>query len=705
MGLLGFFKKETAKPARRTEPVLSEEERAKQEDIRLLKKNKELFLKHNWSKLGYAYNVLPPEHQAVFTLLPFLLHTNIEGLPGSIPLDRLPTGIYGYQYNPDEIFEAIEVVYRKKLPCTKDDIIAPLKRKQGAGGSAIDSLSLMGSVGSISQGEKSDFDFWVCLDAKRFEGDQLDLLQERLTAIEEWAMEDFNYECHFFITDIDGARNDNFGESDEESSGSAQAKILKEEYFRTVTYVAGKIPFWCVAPVCNDSTYDYYMNLSKESQSFPFDKQFINLGNTPTISFDEFLGASLWQMNKALGSPFKSVIKMALLDSYTEEESSSVLLCDIVKSAIHSGEKNVRKSDPYITVFERTQRFYKARSREKALRLLQKCIYLKSAVKVLPREMTEGQELSPYKEVLVSYLKRWNWRPTDVEIFNNFKEWNFKSMKMINDEVNDYLIETYKNFSDKLKEKKGMKVKIHEKDLAILGRKLYTFYAKKPNKVECTSKFMDKSFTQEHLTFYQPDLATQGGWKVYLGLVPKHEILAGAVEDMMIRSGDNLVALCTWLVQNKLFNPKTKVVAISKSSIVGIEDLRGLLMLLSDFVSPLDINSISKKALLSKAEPKSILVVINMLAPLWAKDITDVNLVVRNSWGEVFYYSTSGNKGLKAAVDQIQKMKPQGRAETLASYRFFVANKSNRKELEDKLNRFLKSHIPFHLGRVMFYQR
>ncbi len=704
MGLLNFFKKEKSKPVQRAaQPALSEEEVAKQEDIKLLKKNKDIFLKHNWQKLGYAYNVLPAEHQAVFNLLPFLLHTNVEGLPGHIPLDRLPVGIYDYQYNPNDIYESIEKLY-KKLPCTKDDIIAPLKQRRKNEESAIDSLSLMGSVGSISQGEKSDFDFWVCLNTDRFEGDQLSILQERLTAIEEWSMERASFECHFFITDIDGARNDQFGESDEESSGSAQAKILKEEYFRTVTFVAGKLPFWCVVPVCNDSTYEYYMNLSKEARSFPFDKQFIDLGNTPTISFDEFLGASLWQMNKALGSPFKSVIKMALLDSYTEAESNSALLCDIVKAAIHSGDKNVRKTDPYITVFERTQRFYKSKSRDKALRLLHKCIYLKSAVKILPREMSE-KELSPYKELLVAYIKRWNWRPNDVEIFNNFKEWNFKSMKMINDEVNDYLIETYKNFSDKLKEKKDMKVKIHEKDLAILGRKLYTFYAKKPNKVECTSKFMDKNFSQEHLTFFQPDLATQGGWKVYLGIVPKHEILNGAVEDIMIRSGDNLVALCTWLVQNKLFNPQTQVVAISKSSIVGIEDLRGLLMLLSNFVSPLDINSIPKSALLSKAEPKSILVVINMLAPLWAKDITDINLVVRNSWGEVFYYSTSGNKGLKAAVEQIQKMKPQGREETLQSYRFFVANKSNRKELEEKLNRFLKSHIPFHLGRVMFYQR
>ena len=68
---------------------------------------------------------------------------------------------------------------------------------------AVESLVLMGSIGTIAQTDHSDFDYWVCVDGKKFSDESLNLLQQKLTAIESWAEANFGIEVHFFLSDIE----------------------------------------------------------------------------------------------------------------------------------------------------------------------------------------------------------------------------------------------------------------------------------------------------------------------------------------------------------------------------------------------------------------------------------------------------------------------------------------------------------------------
>ncbi|MBF0274028.1 MAG: class I adenylate cyclase [Nitrospinae bacterium] len=691
--LSGGAEEVSAKPSGKTQAASSGKPTG---ELAIIDENRKSFFTYNEFKLERCHKILSKEASAAFDLLPFLLHTNIEGLPGTIPIERLPMGIIGYDPDMKKITEALTLLFRK-IPCDLKALEEGQDEKID-----FDSLSLIGSIGTISQGAKSDLDFWLCLDREKFDGDQLEILQEKLTEIETWTMERAELETHFFITDINGVKAGNFGESDEESSGSAQAKILKEEYFRTVTMVEGKVPFWCVVPVCDDETYDDYMNKMIAADCF---QGYMDFGNTPDISFDEFLGASLWQINKALGSPFKSVIKMALLDSYTEDShTKSALLCDIVKTSIHEQIYELKRIDPYVVLFERTLRFYKKTKRTKALLLLQKCIYLKSGVLLMPADLAPNAKLNKYKSVISGYVAQWKWDKKTILNFNDFKNWKFQSMKLINDEVNNYLIETYKGLSDKLKAMEGVKLRIDPKDLAVLGRKLYTFYAKKPSKIECTSQFMDKSFTQDALTFYQPENQNSGGWKVFLGNFIKNDIICKKADSELIRAGDDIVSISAWLVLNKVFSEKTQVTAISKSSLITINELRGLLNELKSTIPPLDVNSLKKEHLLTKAFPQNLFVIINFTSPNWVKDIEDIAIIMRNTWGEVLIEHHQGKAGLKTAIDYINQCKPKGRLEMQKTYKFFVADKANRENLEMRLNSLLKTHVSFHMGKTMFYK-
>ena len=73
--------------------------------------------------------------------------------------------------------------------------------------------------------------------------------------MENMAYKQFDTKATFFLVDILKAKNNDFGDSTIESSGSAQTRLLKEEFYRTMIYVAGKIPLWSVLPTAISINY------------------------------------------------------------------------------------------------------------------------------------------------------------------------------------------------------------------------------------------------------------------------------------------------------------------------------------------------------------------------------------------------------------------------------------------------------------------
>ena len=208
--------------------------------IRLLR-----VLRYNKARIERALTLMPEKHKPLFHVLPFLVHVNHEALPGYIAPpssgESVPFGINNYSFRPD-----IEKALIRSFP-TKNHLFSDIKQiwpRQRA----IESLVLMGSVGTIAQTDDSDFDFWVCIEGNRFSETELSLLQQKLTAIEKWAESTFGIEVHFFLSEIDKVKENDFGIAEGESAGSAQALFLKAEFYNTKIVVAGKATFWWLTP-------------------------------------------------------------------------------------------------------------------------------------------------------------------------------------------------------------------------------------------------------------------------------------------------------------------------------------------------------------------------------------------------------------------------------------------------------------------------
>ncbi|MEE9240675.1 MAG: class I adenylate cyclase, partial [bacterium] len=487
---------------------------------------------YNARKISTIISKLGDLDKEIFTVLPALVHLNLPGLPGFISNRELaPDGIMFFKIS-NELPNLIKSLFPKaKIPTR--NFVRP------KGKSPIYSLAAMGSLGTIAQTAKSDLDIWVCVKKPEFTKEQLDALAHKLQEIEKWAEKKNHFECHFFITDIDEARENHFGESDSESAGSALGKLLKEEFYRTHTVLAGLPPLWTVMPPhISDEEYERLSRMAPERYAYDPAK-YIDLGNAQRVSMEEAFGAALWQLNKALRSPFKSAIKMALIENYMDPHSEPTLLCDNLKEnltnlttqfykdkfktdALGPGKfvddhPNHFELDGYLLMFNRILEYYRRKGREDLQEILRQCFYLKAG-DTITGIYDPMRQKNLKKDMLGELIEGWGWNNDHILDLNAFKEWPFERSVELGRQINNFIVDSYKRLSQS---GTTSNVKINENDLTVLGRKLFTFYSRKDKKVEYLPKSFEESLHQDQITFSMIPTRRggEGIWRVHRGSV------------------------------------------------------------------------------------------------------------------------------------------------------------------------------------------
>ena len=102
---------------------------------------------------------------------------------------------------------------------------------------------------------------------------------------------------------------------------------------------------------------------------------------------------------------------------------------------------------------------------------------------------------------LMEIMKDWDLLPQNYDHLLNFSFWNFKDQVQTGGKVHEYLLETYKRLRWIFK-KMESKVTITERDVAVLGRKLFTFYEKKEHKIEYIRSLARESMGQDDITIH-----------------------------------------------------------------------------------------------------------------------------------------------------------------------------------------------------------
>lgn len=579
--------------------------------LRDIQLNALAFLTNNARRTSWACEKLGAEKTDFYRLAPYLLHTETFERWHE-DLDPLPLSCRVANYFPD--YSTIEIA-REHLPGATLPQPAPDPIHLAA-------LYTIGSVGTVAQTAASDLDYWVCYEAEDMPEFLVDSLTYKMEAIEKWADDVFGLEVHFFTMDVNLIRSNTFGASDAESSGTAQALLLKEEFYRTAVYCAGRIPvWWTTGTKADDSTYD---SVTKMLDTVPWGRSFIDLGNLVEIPPEEFFGASLWQIVKALKSPFKSIMKFGLLEKYIAAgEGGSPLLCERLKSNILRGQLTLHYADPYMLLFKEVLEHYTRTGENDSIKLVRLSFFLKTKL-----AKQNGIRL-PMRQEEYEAARLLHALPQGME---NGTDWPFQKLVTIGSLVNRFIVRTYMRVRDS---QKGASIAISPEDITKLGRKIFSTFSHRKNKIEHLP-FLAVGGTKFRVLHFS---AT--GKKIGQ---PKHWNVQGAQEvadaqrlDLVdLRKGTDLAEHIVWLTSNGIYKPGMRIMGDYSISPVTARDIQNLMDRLLEFFPAKETFNTDIAEMLQPERVVRAFFILNLTKLPETANITEASVIYSTNWGELF---------------------------------------------------------------------
>ena len=642
--------------------------------------NLRAFKAYNRGRIEKAFQIVPLKSTLAIQLVPLLLHYNLPGIPGFVECEGECGGIALF-----ELTEDIRVTARRNIGDFRAIELAMKKRRPKA--PMIESLLLMGSVGTVMQTDMSDYDYWVVINESELDAKKLDLLKRKLLLIEEWAAKK-GAELHFFPTDVNRVRINDFGSSSSESVGSAQRGLLKEEFYRTMLHVSGKYPAWWLTGV-NAGVKQYRVTLKALSQSRdPGPDRFIDLGNVSTIPMDEYFGAALWQITKATDYPFKSMLKMALLESFINADGEALLLCEELKKNVLSQNPPPYSHDPYLLMTDRLMSYYKGKKRDDVVDLIRRCFYI--TIKVKLGNIVAGRTKLTYKEeAMLHFTQEWKWNNVKIAELDKYSDWDFEQVKGLGKELNSFLMEAYKSFTSGHKSSG-----ISQKDFTILGRKILAHNYPKPGKIMSVRRAIDDALRQQSCTFMpKVQYRKKTRWTVYRGNVTSEVARKYPIKYAELRESKSLVELVAWLVVNRMVDSGTFFHLIPNPLPVSLKEIQQLAGQIEEFLPYNPVSEIDNKQLLKEASTVRILVVANLVSDQWAKNLEEMDVIYRNSHGETFCEAHDAKTGRDRLIEIVSKMESRPGQSAHNLYRVFVPRSNLSAKLEKMITNLILNNI------------
>lgn len=517
---------------------------------------KQRFLDINDARIKRMQADLRSSQQDFLTLLPLLFHVNHPLLPGYISKDT-PMGIPAYIPSQDSLHLAQRISRSFEY------------KKKAYREFSIEAIYLMGSSGTIAYNDKSDFDIWICHN-ENIKDEAVSELAGKAQAIQDWALET-GVEANIYLVNPKKLRNGELGFLTNESSGSALDSLLLEEFYRTSVLLYGRYPLWWLVPPELEHKYEEYVDELKE-QRFIHSKEHIDFGGLRSIEANEFYGATLWLLYKGISAPYKSILKILLMQSYASEFPLVEMLGMQFKKSVYAGEDDLDILDPYIMMLNKVEDFLKHSGDEDRLMLARRSFYFK-VDETMSRHLNKDEQ-NWRQTALRILIKRWDWSTMDVVSLDQKDDWSIAQViKERNSLIEEFKI-SYRflsSFAHRHVESKNL---IRQSDLNVLGRKIYAAFERKAGKIDLVYRGITSQLYESHISLHK--LYSDNGtsfWVAFNGVVPVKNIAITAP----LKRSLNLAELLSWCYFNKIINQKTKVGLYSNDTDLTEKEIRMLI--------------------------------------------------------------------------------------------------------------------------------
>ena len=436
---------------------------------------------YNGHRIERTQLALSERQQVFLDVLALLFHVNHEKLPGFIDQD-CPCGVARFSPNKDILRAAASISTSFQY------------QQRRSGHPKVKSLFLMGSCGSLGHSGGSDLDIWLC-HSPELNDEELSVLQNKATEIENWA-DSLGLEVHFFLMDAQkfmrGERNDLGGED----CGSAQHQLLLDEFYRTAILVAGCYPIWWVVPAEHERDYENFADALLE-QGFVNPDEVIDFGGVGNIPAGEFVGAGLWQLYKAIGSPYKSILKLFLTEAYASGYPEVQALSVDFKSHVFNAATKLEELDPYLLLCEWLEAYLHDREEDGRIELVRRCIYFK-----IHTPMSQPTRRKNWKrDLLKPLIQSWGWTDGHLLHLDNRAHWRVQAVMQERKQLVNELIHSYKFLSQFGRRYQDESI-LTARDMTLLGHKLYATFDRKPGKVDFINPGISRDIQEDKLSLH-----------------------------------------------------------------------------------------------------------------------------------------------------------------------------------------------------------
>lgn len=602
----------------------------------------------NKDRLRRVQHSLELRQRVFIELLPLLFHINHPMLPGYLS-NKTPCGVSDYTPGKRCIQAA------RKLAKSFN------YQRRAQRQYSVHAIYMMGSTGTIAYSKSSDFDIWIC-HRPGLSDSGIDALRDKADGVASWA-ESLGLEVHFFLMDDASFRDQEHQQLSNENVGSAQHHLLLDEFYRTGLLVAGRYPVWWLVPAEHENHYAEYVDKLIVNR-FIKPTDIVDFGGLSHLPSEEFFGATLWQLYKAVDSPYKSILKILLMEAYANQYPDIEILAIRFKKSLHNADVKLDQLDPYVMMCNTVEEYLFSRKELDRLDLARRCFYFK-VNEPMSRAGT-GRGNSWRRDAIKNLIDTWGWSREKLTLLDKRHHWKINRVLEERHKLVDELTRSYRALS-RFGREQNNSLSINPDDLNLLGRKLYVAFERKTGKIEMINPGVSKDLSEERLSLHAVDDGNQRGWAIYKGNVLQRD----ATEHEPLKRAAGLLELLAWCHFNGLINRNPSAIGIQPpDAALSQWELRCVLDCLQQMfphgrTPSADMQSLAEPATVCEAglfvnlarDPMSKLtrngmhLVSERIDPLsyggqWENLALNFEIINVTSWGEVVTFRYAGKNAL-----------------------------------------------------------
>lgn len=617
-----------------------------------VKEVRERFLVVNEGRLRRLKEGLQLKQQQCFDLLPLLFHVNHRSLPGYIDSEEMPKGFAYYQPS-DALIRAAQSLTRQEF---NSQYSMPLPE--------LSAMYLMGSSGSIGQSTSSDLDIWICYDSQLSQ-QKINLLKQKCSAITQWSS-GFNLEVHFFIMNAHKFQGGEQQSLTGENCGSTSHTLLLDEFYRTAQLMAGCLPAWWFVPTLEEHQHPDVVN-QLVRDGYVRESELTDFGGISELDAGEFIGAGLWQIYKAIDSPYKSVLKLILLEIYAREFPKVTSLAHSFKNAVYRMQLSLDNLDPYVILYQRIESYLVDRNELARLELLRRCFYFKVGINVSKPTRTRTWR----RELMEVLVQSWGWDRNTTRYLDNHREWSISDVIQERRLLISELTRSYRFLTEFAAEHHSAHI-MSQRDLLILSRKLHAAFDRRPGKIDFIKIGLDVDLSHEKIRLYERASKQQGAalWAAYNQPLNEDDTVSP------LKYSQGLLETLLWSHLNGLLSAHLHIPIQPLKDKIGDFEIRMTIASLRQYL-PTPLPKIDPNSFYHPAVMTKVVLFVNLgrdpLAYLSAKGlqkisersnsmdfsamrenlILSIDMVIVNSWGEVVVERYANEDVMAKAIGSI----------------------------------------------------